>query len=163
MLVLKPQRWVSWLTQTVCSPSYTGSASALLQLDFLQSVVWEMRGLTQLAWICALKLSQPHGGLSVIWIIFNVSMKLQFLSIFPFVVAVVCVFLLFCMYVCLFVCFWDRVSLCGFGCPETHYVDQACLKHRDLPTSAFQELGLKVCTTTASWAQFLHLCDGYKY
>ena len=29
-----------------------------------------------------------------------------------------------CLFVCLFV-FWDRVSLCSFGCPGTHSVDQA--------------------------------------
>jgi hypothetical protein len=34
------------------------------------------------------------------------------------------------------------------GCPGTHSVDQGELKLRDLPASAFQVLGLKVCTTT---------------
>jgi hypothetical protein len=53
-------------------------------------------------------------------------------------------FVLFC-----FVCFWDRVSLCNPGCPGTHFADQAGLELRNLPASASQVLGLKVCTTTA--------------
>jgi hypothetical protein len=40
----------------------------------------------------------------------------------------------FCSY-CLFV-FQDRVSLCSPDCPETHSVDQAVLKPKDLPGSA---------------------------
>jgi hypothetical protein len=40
---------------------------------------------------------------------------------------------------------WDRVSLCSPGCPGTHSVDQAGLKLRNLPASASQVLGLKVC------------------
>lgn len=39
-----------------------------------------------------------------------------------------------------FVVFWDRVSLCGPGWPETQ---------RDLPASASQVLGSKVCASTA--------------
>jgi hypothetical protein len=34
------------------------------------------------------------------------------------------------------------------GCPGTHSVDQAGLKLRNLPASAYQVLGLKVCATT---------------
>ena len=30
----------------------------------------------------------------------------------------------------------DRVSVCSFGCPGTHLLDQAGLQLRDLPTSA---------------------------
>ena len=30
-----------------------------------------------------------------------------------------------CLFVCLFVCFWDRVSSCSSSCPGTHYEDQA--------------------------------------
>jgi hypothetical protein len=52
-------------------------------------------------------------------------------------------------FVCLFVCFQDRVSLCSPGCPGTHSVDQAGPKLRNLPASASQVLGLKVCVTTA--------------
>jgi hypothetical protein len=37
--------------------------------------------------------------------------------------------------------------LCSPGCPETHFVDQAGLELRNLPASASQVLGLKVCTT----------------
>jgi hypothetical protein len=60
-----------------------------------------------------------------------------------------------CLFVCLFVCgfvfvfFQDRVFLCSLGCPGTHSVDQAGLKLRNLPVSASQVMGLKVCTTTA--------------
>jgi hypothetical protein len=44
--------------------------------------------------------------------------------------------------------FPDRVSLCSPDCPGTHSVDQAGLKLRNLPASASQVLGLKVCATT---------------
>jgi hypothetical protein len=75
-----------------------------------------------------------------------------------------------CLFVC--VCFWfglvwfglvwfglvwffrDRVSLYSPGCPGTHSVDKAGLELRNLPASASQVLGLKVCTTTA-WLHFL--------
>jgi hypothetical protein len=40
--------------------------------------------------------------------------------------------------------FRDRVSLCSPGCPGIYSVDQAGLKLRNLPASAFQVLGLKV-------------------
>jgi hypothetical protein len=53
------------------------------------------------------------------------------------------------LFVSLFV-FRDRVSLCSPGCPGTHSVDQDGLKLRNLPASASQVLGLKVCTTTPS-------------
>jgi hypothetical protein len=46
--------------------------------------------------------------------------------------------------------FWffrDRVSLCSPGCPGTHFVVQAGLELRNLPTSASRVLGLKVCAT----------------
>jgi hypothetical protein len=43
----------------------------------------------------------------------------------------------------------DRVSLCSPGCPGTHFVDQAGLRLRNLPTSASQVLESKACTTTA--------------
>jgi hypothetical protein len=63
------------------------------------------------------------------------------------------------LFVCLFVClfFRDRVSLGSPGCPGTHSVDQAGLKLRDLPASASQVLGLKVCATTARLL-FLFVC-----
>ena len=45
--------------------------------------------------------------------------------------------------------FGDRVSLYNPGCPGTCSVDQAGLElTRDLPASASQVLGLKVCATT---------------
>ena len=45
--------------------------------------------------------------------------------------------------------FWDRISLCSLGCSGTHSVDQAGLEFSNLPASASQVLGLKVCTATA--------------
>jgi hypothetical protein len=46
----------------------------------------------------------------------------------------------FCMFVCLFVCFSfffrDRVSLYSPGCSGTHFVDQAGLELRNPPASA---------------------------
>jgi hypothetical protein len=53
-------------------------------------------------------------------------------------------FVCFCLFR-LFVCFFrDRVSLCSPNCPETHSVDQAGLKLRNLLASASQVLELKV-------------------
>jgi hypothetical protein len=43
--------------------------------------------------------------------------------------------------------FWDRVSLCGLGCPGTHSVDQAGLEFRNPPASVSWVLGLKACAT----------------
>jgi hypothetical protein len=65
-----------------------------------------------------------------------------------------------CMYVCMYVCiylfiylfilvFRDRVFLCSPSCPGTYSADQAGPELRNLPASASQVLGLKVCTTTA--------------
>ena len=54
--------------------------------------------------------------------------------------------------------FRDRVSLYSPGCPETHSVDQAGLKCRNLPASASQVLGLKACATTAQRSQLLIAC-----
>jgi hypothetical protein len=48
-----------------------------------------------------------------------------------------------------FLVFLDRVSLCGPGCPGTHFVDQAGLELRNPPASASHVLGLKACATTA--------------
>jgi hypothetical protein len=64
--------------------------------------------------------------------------------IFLFFVLVFC----FCLLV-FFVFFQDRVSLYSPGCPGTHFVDQASQELRNLPASASQVLGLKVCTITA--------------
>jgi hypothetical protein len=49
----------------------------------------------------------------------------------------------------LFFVFQERVSLCSFGCPGTHFVDQVGLELRNPPASASQVLGLKACATTA--------------
>jgi hypothetical protein len=54
-----------------------------------------------------------------------------------------------CFSFCFVGFFRDRVSLCNPGCPGTHFVDQDGLKLRNLPASASQVLGLKVCATTA--------------
>jgi hypothetical protein len=45
--------------------------------------------------------------------------------------------------------FQDSVFLCSPDCPGTHSVDQAGLELRNLPASASQVQGLKVCATTA--------------
>jgi hypothetical protein len=50
---------------------------------------------------------------------------------------------------CLFLVFWDRVSLYSHGCPGTHSVDQAGLELRNPTASASQVLRLKACTATA--------------
>ena len=42
----------------------------------------------------------------------------------------------------------DWVSLCSLGCFQTNLVVQTRLKFRDVPTSAFQVLGLKAWATT---------------
>jgi hypothetical protein len=55
-------------------------------------------------------------------------------------------FLLF-IFIYFIMVFRDRVPLCSFGCPGTHFVDQAGLKLRNPPASASQMLGLKVCAT----------------
>jgi hypothetical protein len=60
---------------------------------------------------------------------------------FSFVCLFVCLFL-FC-----FVLFQDRVYLYSPDCPETHFVDQAGLRLRNPPASAFGVLELKVCAT----------------
>jgi hypothetical protein len=52
--------------------------------------------------------------------------------------------------------FWDRVSLCSFGCPGTHSVDQAGLKLRNPPASASRVLGLKACATTSGLLSFCY-------
>jgi hypothetical protein len=48
------------------------------------------------------------------------------------------------------------------GCPGTHFVDQAGLELRNLPASAFQVLGLKVCATTAqlNLYSYPYIADG---
>ena len=43
--------------------------------------------------------------------------------------------------------FQARVSLYSPGCPGLPFVDQAGLELRNLPASAFQVMGLNVCTT----------------
>jgi hypothetical protein len=52
-----------------------------------------------------------------------------------------------CLFVCLFLFFQDRVSLYSPGCPGTHYVDQAGLELRNPSAYASRVLGLKACAT----------------
>jgi hypothetical protein len=59
------------------------------------------------------------------------------------------------IYLFIYFAFRDRVFLCSAGCPGTHFVDQAGLELRNLPASASQVLGLKVCTTTSAQRCFL--------
>jgi hypothetical protein len=47
----------------------------------------------------------------------------------------------------IFFVFRDRVSLYSFGCPGTHFVDQAGLEFRNPPASASGVLRLKACAT----------------
>jgi hypothetical protein len=54
-------------------------------------------------------------------------------------------FFFFLSFFFFFLIFQNRVSLCSPGCPGTHSVDQAGLELRNLPASASQVLGLKVC------------------
>jgi hypothetical protein len=50
--------------------------------------------------------------------------------------------------ICLFgLVFWNRISLCGPGCPRTCFVDEAGLELRDLPAFASRPQGLKLCAT----------------
>jgi hypothetical protein len=53
------------------------------------------------------------------------------------------------IYIYIYLVFQDKVSLYSPGCPGTYFVDQAGLELRNLPASAAQVLGLKVCATTA--------------
>jgi hypothetical protein len=48
----------------------------------------------------------------------------------------------------------DRVSLYSSGCSGTHFVDQAGLELRNLPASASQVLGLKVCANAFFFSFF---------
>jgi hypothetical protein len=64
-----------------------------------------------------------------------------------------CVFGVLCFFFLLV--FQDRVSLCSPGCPGTHSIDQAGLELRNLPASASQVLGLKVCATNTRRYFFL--------
>jgi hypothetical protein len=48
---------------------------------------------------------------------------------------------------CFLFVFFETGFFC-VACPGTHSVDQAGLELRNLPASAFQVLGLKVCATT---------------
>jgi hypothetical protein len=71
-----------------------------------------------------------------------------------------------CCFGLVFFVFQDRVSLCSPGCPGTHSVDQVGLELRNVPASASQLLGLKVCATTAwqlLWFGFVFcfLCVGF--
>jgi hypothetical protein len=59
--------------------------------------------------------------------------------------------------------FWDRVSLYSPGCPRTHSVDQAGLQLRNLPISASQVLGLKVCATMPGYDDMIFKIQNSAY
>lgn len=48
-------------------------------------------------------------------------------------------------------------SLCSFGCPGTHYVDEVGFELSDPPASAYQVLGLKVCAIMSGYRSFLYV------
>jgi hypothetical protein len=66
------------------------------------------------------------------------------------VVVLFFVFLCFLFWLGLVLVFRDKVSLYSPGCPGTHIIDQAGLELRNLPASASEVLGLKVCAPTLS-------------
>jgi hypothetical protein len=66
------------------------------------------------------------------------------------------------IYVALFF-FRDRVSLYSPGCPGTHSVDQAGLELKNLPASASQVLGLKVCATTPGHKFLTQMVDSHVF
>ena len=65
------------------------------------------------------------------------------------------IILFVCLFVFVFVCFQERVSLYSSDCPGTHSVDQASLELRNSLASASQVLGLKACATTTQPADTL--------
>jgi hypothetical protein len=88
---------------------------------------------------------------SFIYRYFGNKQKIMFIFIYLFV----------CLFVFVFLFFQDRVSLYSPSCPGTHFVDQACLKLRNLPASASRVLRLKACATTPGKIMFnttLQLC-----
>lgn len=52
-----------------------------------------------------------------------------------------------------------QASRYSIGQPATCYVDQARLELRDLPVSASQVLGLKVCSTAPGFGSFLAIAQ----
>jgi hypothetical protein len=74
--------------------------------------------------------------------VYHWAQALRFLSFFVLFCFLVFGFFGFCL-------LETGFPLCSPGCPKTHSVDQAGLKLRNLPASASQVLGLRVCTTTA--------------
>jgi hypothetical protein len=75
----------------------------------------------------------------------SIHLHINFMMSLGFLMVVGCLLFLF---ICLFV--WDRVSLYGPGCLGTSSANQAGLELRDLLASAFQVLGLKMCTAKPS-------------
>jgi hypothetical protein len=66
-------------------------------------------------------------------------------------------------FVCFFLFFRDRISLCSPDCPGTHSVDQAGLELRNPPASASQVLGLKPCATITRLATFIFILLIYSF
>lgn len=67
-----------------------------------------------------------------------------FCFLFGFCCSCCCLgFLFFGLFVCSFVCFWNRVSMCSLGCPKTHCSEQAGLKLLRSTYSCFPNTGIK--------------------
>ena len=60
-------------------------------------------------------------------------------------------FLSFFFFFFFFLVFRDRVSLYSPDCPGTHSIDEAGLKLRNPPASAYRVLGLKACAITPGY------------
>ena len=74
------------------------------------------------------------------WLILPVNKRRKCLKVFKYKIGGGVV-------VCLFVCFWDRVSLCSPGCPRTHSVDQAGLELRNSPASSSFNFSYGKCSS----------------
>ena len=78
-------------------------------------------------------------------------------KIYTYIFCVYCVYVRrfeWCTHFVVFVC-WGRVSLCSLACSGICFVDEAGLKLKDLPASAYRVLGLKGCTIMPGDAPFL--------
>jgi hypothetical protein len=66
-------------------------------------------------------------------------------------------FIYYFYFIYLFILFFETGFLCSPGCSGTHFAEKAGLELRNLPASASQDLGLKVCATMPSYLLFLIL------
>jgi hypothetical protein len=117
-----------------CHKIYSENSSPLLLLSY------------------CLSLPSPSNFLSSLKINKTTTKKIHFLfflSFFFFGVFVLILFIYLFIYLFVFCFFVFFVfSLCSPGYPGTHSIEQAVLVFRNLPASASQVLGLKVCATT---------------